>query len=126
MSGFIGSAKNKSPSLISSKLNLLKFSSVSIANFIKLLSTFSQNLLSLLVLYNFHLLEYILPISFELGYVICYVIVKSLKHQAFQGYTPLTDESFYRYRDQIRKPLSWETGKSPLSHINGVIILLSN
>ena len=79
-------------------------------------------------MYNFHLLEYVSEVSFELGYVICYseVIVKSLKHQTFQVYTPLTDESFYRYRDQIRKPLSWETGKSPLSHINGVIILLSN
>ena len=47
-----------------------------------------------LVVYNFHLLENILAISFELGYVICYseVIVKSLKHKTFQGYTSLTDK----------------------------------
>ena len=48
-----------------------------------------------LVVYNFHLLEYILAtIRFELGYVICYseVIVKSLKHKTFQGYTSLTDK----------------------------------
>ena len=80
MSRFIGSTKNKSPSLIPSKLDLLQFSSASFTNFIKLVSTFSQYLLK--VVCNFHLLEYILVISFELGYVICYseVIVKSLKH----------------------------------------------
>ena len=63
---------------------------------------------SLLVAHNFHLLEYILAVGFELGYVICYseVTVTSLKHQTFQGYTPLTDESFYRYRDQILKSVS--------------------
>ena len=44
MSRFIGSAKNKSPSLIPSKLNLVQFSSVSIVYSIKLLSTFSKYL----------------------------------------------------------------------------------